>query len=237
MIFVCGDTHNRIDVDKLYRRVWPEGRSLTKDDYLIVLGDIGVIWDIKSNKKEKRLWKWYDELPWTTLFIDGNHENFDRLFSNEFSEIDMFGSKVKQISDTLYYLKRGFIYTIENKTFFTFGGAESTDKEYRRAHVSWWPQEEANYQEMDRAIELLRNTEYVDFVLTHTCSITAFNLMMKKTDMSYRKDSDRSLRKFFEWIENNVPYEQWHFAHFHDDIDLGDGKHYLHFNHEPKRIV
>jgi hypothetical protein len=98
---------------------------------------------------------WFNSQPWTTLFIDGNHENFNRLFSEEFSEIDMFGDKVKKISDSIFYLQRGRVYKIDGKTFFTFGGGESIDKNSRLINIDWWSQEIPNYYEMDNAIEHL----------------------------------------------------------------------------------
>jgi hypothetical protein len=56
--------------------IFPEQKDMTKDDYVIVCGDFG-IWD---DSKRKRYWlKWLDEKPFTTLFVDSNHENFDLL--------------------------------------------------------------------------------------------------------------------------------------------------------------
>jgi len=236
MVFVCGDTHFTNDTDKLFPDVWPEGQKCNKKDYLIILGDAGIIWFLENCEREQELLEWYNSQLWTTLFIDGNHENFDRLFSNSFPEIDMFNSKVKQIHDSIFYLQRGHVYTIEKKTFFAFGGGESIDKNARSARIDWWEQELPNHHEMDFAIgNLKRHNEKVDFVLTHACSDYAFNLIMKFADFSYKRDTERSLRSFFFWIENNIHFGQWHFAHYHDDYNFG--KYYLHYNNKPMRIV
>ena len=237
MIFVCGDTHMFSDIEKLESYMWDNRIKLTKDDYLIVLGDFGLIWYLKNDPDEKELMKWYNEQPWTTLFIDGNHENFDRLFSDEFKEIDMFGDRVKQISDSIFYLQRGRVYTIQDKKFFAFGGGESIDKNNRTPYISWWPQEMPNYYEIDNGIEHLnQHNRKIDFILTHTCSNEFFNKINEKLNFGYKENSEKSLRDFFSWIEKNVSFKQWHFGHFHEDIIL-DNQHFLHYNNQPFQII
>ena len=92
-IFIVGDTHFTHDIRKLNTRNFPLQKQLTKNDYVIVLGDFGVLFDsqdlgnaIPSNPSdtcwsaEELYWlNWYDEKPFTTLWLDGNHENFDRI--------------------------------------------------------------------------------------------------------------------------------------------------------------
>ena len=47
---------------------------MNKDDYVIICGDFGY-WD---ESKEQKYWlKWLDGKPFTTLWVDGNHENYD----------------------------------------------------------------------------------------------------------------------------------------------------------------
>lgn len=238
MVFVCGDTHHNIDFHKLSSKNWKEGKELTKSDYLIVAGDFGLIWSNKKDASERYLTDWYNEKPWTTLFIDGNHENFDRLFSNEFPEVEMFGSIVKQISDSIFYLQRGHVYTIENHTFFVFGGGNSIDKARRAVHVSWWEQEMPSYLEMKRAIENLSSyNNEVDYIITHSCSHEIFNRLMLRFNMIHKAGNDeKSLRDFFSWVKENVSFKEWHFGHFHDDT-VFDDKYYLHYNKSPRRLV
>lgn len=76
-IFVTGDLHGQIDIRKLNKRNFPIQDELTKEDYLIIVGDFGLVW---HDTKEEQYWtKWLSTRNFTTLFIDGNHENFDRL--------------------------------------------------------------------------------------------------------------------------------------------------------------
>lgn len=51
MIFVTGDVHCPIDIHKLTTKAWPAQRQLTKQDYLIVCGDFGIVWDNSNTEK------------------------------------------------------------------------------------------------------------------------------------------------------------------------------------------
>lgn len=68
-IYVFGDTHGDIDLYKLNSKFFREGKKLTKDDYVIICGDFGGVWD--EGKYDKYIQNWYNERPWTTLFVDG----------------------------------------------------------------------------------------------------------------------------------------------------------------------
>lgn len=99
---------------------------MTKEDYVIICGDFGGVWNKEvENKEEKHLLDWLEEKPFTTLFVDGNHENFDRLYSYP---VELWhGGKVHKIRPSVIHLMRGQIYEIDGKSFFTFGGASSHD--------------------------------------------------------------------------------------------------------------
>ncbi len=120
MIYITGDCHGkymRFTVEN-----FPEQREMTKDDYVIVCGDFGY-W-IPSKERDDKL----DELekrPFTTLFVDGNHEDFDDL--NSLPVIMWHGGKVHKIRESVIHLMRGQLYDIAGKTIFTFGGAASHD--------------------------------------------------------------------------------------------------------------
>lgn len=68
-IYVVGDTHGDIDLYKLNSKFFPEGKKLTKDDYVIILGDVACVWD--GANQDRYLQKWFEAKPWTTLFVDG----------------------------------------------------------------------------------------------------------------------------------------------------------------------
>ena len=77
MTYICGDLHgsyNNATEEKFLK-------GLNEDDILIVLGDFGWTWNPSFVEKFS--------LPCITLFIDGNHENFDILDNLE--EKEMYG--------------------------------------------------------------------------------------------------------------------------------------------------
>lgn len=236
MIFVCGDVHGEHDIDKLYN--WEKQKELTRNDYLIILGDIGLLWKHYEDELEKKLKEFYNSLNPTVLFIDGNHENFDRLFSNEFNIIDKFNGKVKQISDNIFYLQRGYVYTIDDKKVFTFGGGYSIDKIHRILNVSWWPQELPNYEEYSRGLKSLEDVgNDVDFILTHTCPSSIFIKLLRLYKMSHKiSEEEYPFRKYLEEIKETVKFKSWHFGHFHEDNEIIENF-YVHYMNEPMRIA
>jgi len=230
-IFITGDTHIPYDISKLNSKNFPEGKKLTKDDYVIILGDFGLLWNYKETgvcvesnpidnhwSKDEIYWKkWLEEKPWTTLFIDGNHENYDRLNTYPITE-NWNGGKVQKISDSIIHLMRGEVYTINDMKFLTFGGATSTDRgtfmgeEQAKLdiHKYWWPEELPTQYEIDNAINNLQKVDFkVDYILTHTLPN---NLLMSL----YFYDFDR-LTSFLWNIYDMTKFKTWFCGHFHDD--------------------
>lgn len=137
MIYLTGDTHIPIDIDKLSRKSFPEQKQLTRDDFIIVLGDFGLLW-----QEDKTYHYWLDILSakrYTLLFVDGNHENFDWL--NSLPVEFWHGGRVHRVAENILHLMRGEVFEIAGNTFFTLGGAVSHDRIYRTEGISWWPQE------------------------------------------------------------------------------------------------
>ena len=77
MVYITGDTHAVFN--RFSTKNFPEQKEMTKDDFVIVCGDFGGIW--YDNEYERHWLKWLSEKPFTILYVDGNHENFDRLYS------------------------------------------------------------------------------------------------------------------------------------------------------------
>ena len=123
-IYLTGDCHGRYN--RFAKERFPEREGLCKDDFVIVLGDMGLIWSTDpEDMTEKANIQYLDSLPFTVLFIDGNHENFDRL--NAMPIDKWHGGKVHRIGESIYHLMRGQVFELEGHKFFTFGGAQSHD--------------------------------------------------------------------------------------------------------------
>lgn len=124
MIFITGDIH--ADTLRFSKGKFPAQDQMTKDDYMIILGDFGLVWDwVQESKEEIFKLNELNDRSFTTLFIDGNHENFNRL--KDYPIIEWHGGKVHQIRESVLHLMRGEIYDIDGYSFFVFGGAASHD--------------------------------------------------------------------------------------------------------------
>jgi predicted phosphodiesterase len=124
MIYITGDCHR--EFTKLTTGKFPQQKEMTKDDFVIICGDFGGIWDRdKESREERYILNWLEGKPFTTLFVDGNHENFDRLYAYPLEE--WHGGKVHKIRPSVIHLMRGQVFNIDGKSIFTFGDAKSHD--------------------------------------------------------------------------------------------------------------
>jgi len=224
MIYAVGDTHIPFDIKKLNSKNFPEARYMTKSDYIIILGDFGLFWNHLLDKTEKYWLNWFNNIKkFTTLFIDGNHENHSRLFSgmvasevvgnNEYKIEEKFGGYVGKISDSIYHLRRGEVYTIDDKKFFVMGGSYSIDKYNRVDGVSWWKEEEPNMTEINYALDNLeKHNNNVDYILGHTAPKS---IILKCVDKYYRNND--STARFFDHIIDIVQFKIFYCGHWHID--------------------
>jgi len=222
MIYLTGDTHG--DMRRFSTELFPESHHMTKNDYVIILGDFGLIWGQKETPEERYWLDWLDNKRFTTLFIDGNHENFNRL--NKFPKINMFGSIVGKISKSVFHLLRGEVYSIDNYKIFIFGGALSVDKMYRVPEISWWEEEYPSQAEMDNAIyNLDQNNWEVDYILTHTGPKKVFTELLLSSKFNniiplhnqYKFDDNVSA--FLNTIYNKTVFKHWYCGHYHVDLN------------------
>ncbi len=217
MIYVTGDTHGQHDFAKLERFALQHA-ELTKEDFLIVAGDLGAVWDERTLERDLRP---YRDLPFTVLFVDGNHENFALL---EAFPIETWkGGKVHRLAPDVIHLMRGQVFEIENNTIFTFGGATSIDRYLRRENVDWWAREMPSYEELDEGIaNLKRHGNRVDFIITHSCDEKALWYPPLRTRI-YQMDVYPENR-MLSYFEDVVTYRHWYFGHYHMDGDLNGEK-------------
>lgn len=220
-LFLTGDTHGGIDIGKLYafNKEHPE---LTKEDYLIILGDFGVIWD-ELNEATYDLINTYEHFNFSTAFVLGNHEGYDLL--QTFPEEKWCEGIVRRISDSIIQLENGEIYEFKKfnkKDFFVMGGAESIDKKLRKPHISWWPQEIPNQEiRMNGIKNLLKYTsEYSylpDMILTHTPPAAIIDEMhpyhhIKMDEYAYWLDYFLTLKEMYS--------VEWYCGHMHEDVSI-----------------
>ncbi len=234
MIYIKGDLHGEIDMRDLGSTFFLEGRTLTKNDYVIILGDFGAGFDILE------CLSWLKIQPWTTLFIRGNHDNPEYLYS--LPEVKMFNSTVSLLSKDVYWLHDAEVYEIEGKKFFTFGGALSTDKEYRKMGLDWWPLEIPTYSQFNLAQENLDKVNWtVDYVLTHTCPTNIIKEIYEKymipEIISREPRYNDPTTKMLDSFQGRLTFSKWLFGHMHEDMYLGVDKNYIACYHRVNRVV
>ena len=232
-IYITGDTHG--DVRRLNTTSFYEQKEMTKDDYVIILGDFGLVWDYKGESREERNWlNWLEEKSFTTLFIDGNHENHDRL--REMSVEMWNGGKVHKVRPSVIHLMRGQVFNIDGLKIFTFGGASSHDikdgilepgdprikkwwkdytKLFRINKQSRWEGELPTKQEMaEGLINLEKNNWKVDYVMTH-CTASSTTAIIG--DGHYGQDI---LTDYLQEIKDRLKFKKWFFGHHHIDKQI-----------------
>jgi len=214
-IILAGDTHGMTDMDKLtdYFEGFEGLGVYTEKDYLIILGDVGILWDGGTGDKKVR--STLESFPVTTLWIDGNHDNFDLL---EKYETNMWhGGKAHFITDKIIHLCRGQVFDIEGKKFFTFGGGNSIDRIYRNEGLNWWSREMPSNEEYEEGLDNLEKAENkVDYILTHTCPE-----MVAKKLVAYMYPGEEVLQRYLDRIAEYTEFEEWYFGHWHKDRTVG----------------
>lgn len=213
MIYITGDTHIPIDMAKLDLQYFPIQNNLTKNDYLIICGDFGGVWD--RTKEREQILNELSNKKFTILFVDGNHENFDILDKMPVSK--WHGGKVHFVRDTIIHLMRGQIFEIDGFKFFTMGGGNSNDKAFRVPHRSWWKQELPNDTEKQTGLEnLALHNNKVDYIITHTAP-TDIVLQIRNINAD-----ELPLNEYFLNIKNSISFNRWFFGHFHKNEIIDD---------------
>lgn len=245
MIYVTGDLHGRA-AERLSPENIPESGNMGKNDYVIALGDCGLIRDFNGeNERERKLLDRLESLPFSVLFIDGNHENFDRL--NQYPAEEWNGGTVHVIRPHVLHLTRGFVFSIDGRKIFTFGGGKShhigervldpfsdmntilemrkdSSRLLRINHINWWKEEMPDCVEMDRGIRSLRENNYdVDYILTHS---PPSGILDRIGDAELAHDQLTDYLE--EEVREKTRYSSWYSAHLHRYAAF-DGRDYILF--------
>ena len=229
MIYITGDCHS--DFTRFSMDNFPIQTEMTQDDYVIICGDFGGVWTFENESEQEKYWlDWLNKKNFTTLFVDGNHENFTRLYN--YPEKKWHGGKVHKIRDSVLHLMRGEIFEIDNKRIFTFGGASSHDIQdgilnldeeekiynfrkrgayFRIRDYSWWDLELPTNEEMENGNKNLEKVNYkVDYIISHCCPTSVQAILGAG---KYKKDC---LTDYLQQISEKCEFKKWYFGHYHD---------------------
>ena len=242
MIYMTGDTHGECG-RFANRRMKRNHLDITEQDYIVICGDFALCW--ANDRSFVYNCNFFAEKPYTVLWVQGNHENYDMI--KEFPLEEWHGGKVRHIvRDKVILLERGQVFEIEGKTFFTFGGASSHDMEagvfersdpqyrlkvkrakeagktFRIMRETWWPEELPSKEEMREGLKNLEKVNNrVDYVITHCCGTK----LQKQIAGEGKQEAD-ILTEYFQQLEEIITYKQWYFGHYHEDRHI-DEKHTL----------
>ncbi len=232
MIYLTGDCHG--DYGRFSTENFPEQKEMSREDYVIVCGDFGY-WDRSAWQEWWR--KWLSRKPFTLLWVDGNHENYDMLA--ELPEERWQGGRIHRVSENIFHLMRGQVFTLQGARIFAFGGARSHDiqdgildpqaPDFKRKYKalrsrnawfrvnrrSWWEEEMPNEEEfLEGKRNLERQDWKVDYIVTH-CAPTSIQAIAGAG--SFQPDA---LTDYLEEIRRRCSYQRWFFGHYHDNRNV-----------------
>ena len=238
MIFLTGDTHG--DFTRFSSGSFPEQRDMNKDDLMLICGDFGGLWD--GSRREAYWLDWLEDKPFTTLFVSGNHENYDLLSR---CPVEMWkGGRVQAVRPSVLHLMRGQVFQLGGRRVFTMGGASSHDMAdgildpaapdfraqrrrlnarralYRIDGRTWWKEELPSGEEYQEAEKNLNACgRQVDWIASHCCPSS----VEEAIGSGYRHDA---LTGYFETLKETCQFRHWFFGHYHDNRIL-QGKYVL----------
>ena len=215
MFCVFGDIHGS-------QLMWKQclTRILYEGDTIAIVGDSGIGFYGKEEESEEAFFDWLAEQPFTVLFCDGNHENFDLLNSYPISE--WHGGRVHRIRDNILHLMRGEVFEIEGKRLFAMGGGASMDRLRRMRDHIWWKEELPSDAEICNAfINLKKHGNQADIILTHTAPIYTVEYMLHLgKGIKDTRLREYQIGSFLQALAETIPYQKWYFGHFHIDAEL-----------------
>lgn len=237
MIYITGDCHG--DFRRFNTECFPEQKEMNWEDTVIILGDFGGVWDYKGESSSEKYWlNWLEKKPYTTVFVDGNHENHVRLA--EYPVREWNGGFVHEIRPHVLHLMRGEIFLLEGLKIFAFGGASSHDirdgildpmedaklikawgrmpfKMFRVNGISWWKEELPSEEEMRRGKEnLKKHGNQVDYLITHSPSASVLALL------GFGTQKQDILTKYLEEIRQSIQYKRHFCGHLHMDRQVNE---------------
>ncbi len=248
MIYITGDTH--AEPQKFVDDAFPEQKEMTKDDYLIVCGDFGFLWNKGESPHEKKILDWMEKKNFTILFVDGNHENFNRL--NSLPVEEWHGGKVHKAREHVIHLMRGEMFEIDGLNIFSFGGAQShdiqglaTDDMLKKDYIAGvLQQNDPHLREKLRLLDDVGRVTRIENKSWWRAEMPTEEEMQHgrdtlekhgwKTDFVITHDGPASsialltggwmapdpLRMYFEEIRQKLDYRKWFFGHHHMDHQI-----------------
>jgi len=250
-IWITGDCHG--DFNRFKKKIDNCFPKCKEENYVIVTGDFGLVFSKRQTLAEIKDILFLNNLPFKILFVDGNHENHERL-NTKYKCKMWHGGKVHFISNNIIHLMRGQVYEILGNKVFTFGGAMSHDIPYgvlykndhryldkkremeenglfyRTAYEDWWPNEISSESERREGLTNLNAVgNKVDFIITHCAPQSIQNEIYRGKVITDEQ------AEYLESIKRDISYKKWFFGHYHSNRVWDDTFYLIH--EEIKQIV
>lgn len=149
-------------------------------DTIIHVGDFGTY---------KRHQKFLDDLQLELhknniriYFIDGNHDDFDYLYSLPLSD-----NGLRPVRANIFHIPRGYRWNWEDVSFMGLGGAASINSSKLQKQGEWWEEEALTDEDILRA----SIPGHVDVMFTHDSPATASNSLANNAS-----EQDQVLERF-----------------------------------------
>ena len=229
-LYITGEPHG--DFRRFLPERFPEQEHLTKEDMVLICGDFGGVWYGDSQDGEGL--DFLEARPFTTLFVTGNHENYDAL--DTYSLERWHGGTIRRIRPSVLLLERGQVFELGGKRVFTMGGARSHDIQdsvlkpddplfdekfrclqardaaFRVNRRSWWKKELPAPEEYRQArVNLERAGWRVDYIVTHGAPTSLQNELLRG------RSTPDALTEFLEEVRQRCRFRYWFFGHYHDN--------------------
>lgn len=216
-VMFVGDSHG----DASYMANTLKSARQLEVNTVIQLGDFSLSFD-KGMIHSITAWLEQDENR-KFYWIDGNHDHHD--FLDELVDgpahapINMGGITspcFKQtFPDRLFYIPRGAVFKIGDKTLMGLGGAYSIDQDDRKQGVDWWPQETISYANMHNAVINAQRYGPIDIMVTHDMPIIAeFEKELFRVGYKHGHGSYANRMNLSRVIDEVRPQSLYH-GHYH----------------------
>ncbi|MBQ8891786.1 MAG: metallophosphoesterase [Bacilli bacterium] len=212
MVYITGDVHR--DFTRIYE--FTKKHQTTKDDYLIILGDVGINYYL--DESDKLLKEELKKIPITLLCVQGNHEERPENI-NTYKIKNLFNGRVfiEEKYPNLIFLKDGEVYNINNKNVLVIGGAYSIRHDvpkFLKMGYKYFEDEQPTPLIKEKVLQVINARNDIDIVLTHTCPykyepVEAFYIGINQDEV------DKSTEIFLDKVEEKINYKRWYCGHFH----------------------
>jgi len=202
MIFYVGDIHSSLSaiktIDVLARSAGCE--------IVVQVGDFGMMFAGPDRPSHKCAVKEYfdnrESGPvWYTC--GGNHDNWPH-----WNSIAPMEGGLTELAKDCYYVHRGQGIELDGVKHLFFGGAESTDRQWRTEGIDWWPEETPSSYEFADFFDTMESYKPV-VVVTHDAPLQIGIWKYNRNNSATPKNLDN----VFNLCEHKPAY--WMFGHHH----------------------